>query len=534
MLPLAASVINLLLHKQRRLGAGVNVVALVATLAASVWCLTTVYHGPYVPAGVVVSQMGNWPAPFGISVVADAFAAVLLSFTAVVTLVVYVYSLTQSPARFTGGYYHALFPALACGVNWAFLAGDFFNLFVSFEVMLLASYSLLVAGTTPLQMRQAYKYVVLNLIVSLIFVAACGWVYGTTGTLNMAELAALARIPGAIETPAAVAALALAFVFATKAAAFPLWYWLPDTYPTLPPAMGALFGGLLTKVGVYAMVRTLVTIFGPNAFVTEAAAPILLVSAGATMLLAVVGVIGSDGVRRILSIHVISQVGYMILGVGLAMLALQVGNTAVAAVAVAATLLFIVHNMVVKSCLYLCGGMMEQYGGTDSLARTGGLLRRDTMLGVLFLVAAMSLVGLPPLSGFFGKYLLIRESFAGVGGPWGIALGAVAVLTGAFTLLSMAKIWVYGFWSPPAEGSLSATRSLDFRPPHRVGGLLPIAGLVVLALSMGLLAHFYYDVAIAAGRSVVDAEAYVTAVLGPDAAARAFPVETLADTGGRR
>ena len=514
LIPLAAVVLNLLLHRPRKAEVFVNAVALTGSLGASLAILFTVYTPggaeSGVEAGVMVSQMGNWPAPFGISVVADAFAATLLCVTGAVALAVYLYVLSQTPVRFTGGYFHALFPALVLGVNWAFLSGDLFNLFVSFEVMLLASYSLLVVGTTPRQMRQAYKYVLLNLIVSAVFVAACGWVYGTLGTLNFAELALLARA-GRVDAAAAVAVAALAFVFATKAAAFPLWYWLPDTYPTMPPALGGMYAGLLTKVGVYALVRLLVMIFRPSEAVTAALVPLVLVSAGGTMFLGVLGAVSSRTVRRILSIHVISQVGYMVLGVGLA---LSAGADEAAELAVAATLLYMVQHMVVKCSLFLCCGLMEKYAGTDDLDGFGALLRRDRALGALFLIAALSLVGLPPLSGFFGKYLLILGSFSR-GDGWGYALGGLAVATGALTLLSMAKIWSYGFWSPAPPGTRTATLPDGYRPPRRGAGLACVGALVALALSVGLFAHLYFDLASAAARSVVRPGGYIRAVLGP-------------------
>ena len=469
---------------------------------------------------VLVSQMGNWPAPFGITVAADLFSATLLCVTAAVATGVYLYVLTQTPLWFTGGYFHTTFPLLVLGVTWAFLAGDLFNLFVSFEVMLLASYSLLVAGTTHRQMRQAYKYVLVNLVVSAVFVASCGWVYGKLGTLNFAELALLSQA-GLVDTRAAVGVAALAFVFATKAAAFPLWYWLPDTYPTLPPALGGMYAGLLTKVGVYALVRLLVMTFGASESVVDALTPLVLVSAGATMFLGVLGAVSSRTVRRILSIHVISQVGYMILGIGLAMLALSsgiAGARALAAVALAATLLYMVQHMVVKCCLFLCCGVIERYAGSDDLDRFGALVKRDKWLSVIFLIAALSLVGLPPLSGFFGKFLLIRASFAW-GGTVGITLGALAVATGALTLLSMAKIWAYGFWSPAPEGSPTDVLPDTYRPPRRYGALLPATGLVLIALSVGLGAPLYYSVATRAAQGLVDPSSYIRAVLGPNVTA---------------
>ncbi|MEM7807796.1 MAG: proton-conducting transporter membrane subunit [Planctomycetota bacterium] len=514
LLPLMAAVVNLLIHHRRWVQAGVGLAGLTLTLLSSIWLLATALGG----TGVVVSQMGNWPAPFGISVVADLFGGTLVCVASAVSLAVYGYALSQTPTRFTGGYFNVLFPLLVCGVNWAFLTGDLFNLFVSFEVMLLASYCLLTIGTTPRQMRQAFKYVLLNLVVSAVFVAGCGWVYGTLGTLNFAEMAVLAR-QGHVSESAAMAVAALAFVFAAKAAAFPLWFWLPDTYPTLPPAIGGFYAGLLTKVGVYALVRVVVMCFGPAEEVQATLTPLIMISAAGTMFLGVLGAVGSSSVRRILSIHVISQVGYMILGIALALAA---GMTEGGELAMAATLLYMVQHMIVKCSLFLCGGLIEKYGGTDELSGVGSLLTRDRWLATVFLIAALSLVGLPPLSGFFGKYLLILASFQRFD-SWGVFLGIVAVATGALTLLSMAKIWSYAFWSPAPEGSLSQTLPPEFRPPQRKIALVATTSLVLLALTVGLFAHVYFELASKAGKGIIHPDAYVTAVLGDRVASTMVP-----------
>ncbi len=517
LLPFAAGVANLLVHNQRRAQAAINLAALFLTLLSALWIAASTYAGPDVAGRVMTSQMGNWPAPFGITVACDLFSAMLLCVSAVVAMGVYLYVLSQTPLRFAGGYFHAVFPLLLLGVNWAFVAGDLFNLFVAFEVMLLASYTLLIVGTTARQMRQAYKYVLLNLVVSAVFVASCGWLYGKLGTLNFAELAVLSR-EGHVDARAAVGVAALAFVFATKAAAFPLWFWLPDTYPTLPPALGGMYAGLLTKVGVYALVRLLLMVFGSSAVVLDALTPLILASAAGTMFLGVLGAVSSRTVRRILSIHVISQVGYMVLGIGLAMAALRATGGRLdardlAVVAVAGVLLYMIQHMIVKCSLFLCCGLMEKYGGTDDLDGFGALLERDRWLATIFLIAALSLVGLPPLSGFFGKFVLIRGSFQ-QGGWDGVTLGIVAAATGALTLLSMAKIWSYGFWSAAPKGSKTDLSPPDFRPPRRVSGLLPVTGLVVAALAVGLGAGFFFDVARGAAHGIVDSTNYVDAVLG--------------------
>ncbi len=512
MLPLLAGVINLLLYKKQTASAVVNVVALLASLVISVLFVAATLEGD---GRVLVSQMGNWPAPFGITAIVDIFAAVLLAATCFVSLVAYAYALSQTPTRFTGGFFNTLYPFLICGVNWAFVTGDLFNLFVSFEVMLLASYGILVSGTTPRQMRHAHKYVILNLFASAFFVAGCGWVYGTLGTLNFAEIAVLSRT-GQVDTEGTLALMAIAFVFATKAASFPVWFWLPDTYPTMSPALAGLFGGLLTKVGVYALVRLLITCSGGSLTVAEAAEPLLIFAAATTMFIGVLGAVSSATVKQILSIHVISQIGYMIMGIALAVS--PVASPEARAIAVAAVLLFIVHNMIVKCALFLCGGMMEKYGGTDELSKLGNLVSRDKWLAVLFLVAALSLVGLPPLSGFFGKFILITQGF-GQGDFGGILMAIVATATGTLTLLSMAKIWSYGFWSPAPEGSLSATREPGYRPPLRNAGLATTTVLVIAAVAFGLFAGPVYQIAVRAGEMVVEPTAYVEAALGPRAAA---------------
>jgi multicomponent Na+:H+ antiporter subunit D len=216
------------------------------------------------------------------------------------------------------------------------------------------------------------------------------------------------------------------------------------------------------------------------------------------MFLGVLGAVSSHSVRRILAIHVISQVGYMVLGVGLG-----------TELAVAATVLYMVQHMVVKSTLFLCCGLIERYAGTDELARLGGLLKRDAWLAALFFVAALSLAGLPPLSGFFGKLLLLLESLR-MRGVAGYTLATLAVVTSLLTLLSMLKIWSFAFWSPAPAGVEQSPR-----PQRRVAGLVVIAAMVVLALSLGFAAEQYLKVARVAARGVLDPRPYVRAVLGP-------------------
>ena len=520
LVPMSAGIATLLLHRHRLLQRAVGAAALGADVGLAGWALSTVYRPPSEIPGVLVSQMGNWPAPFGITVAVDPLSAVFLLAAGVVALAVFGYAVAQLDGRFQGGYFHPLYHLLLFGVNWSFVTGDLFNLFVAFEILLMSSYALFCIGTTPKQMRQAHKYVLLNLIGSTIFVTALGLIYGQLGTLNMAHLSRMAmaqQIP-----PAAVPTVALLLlVFGTKAAAFPAWFWLPETYPALPPAVGGLFAGLLTKVGVYALLRVFGTVFGASVLVSDVVRPILLVSAGATMLLGALGAAGRRGVREMLSLLIISGVGYMLLGIGL--------GTRTAA---AGTIFYAAQHMAGMSALFLCCGLIERLGGTDDLGRLGGLARRGAAgaaLGVVFFVAAMNLVGLPPLSGFFGKWMLLSAALDG-GAPGtaspvaGYVLAGVVLLTGAVTLLAMLRVWADAFWSlAPADARA------DARPARLAGGLIAAGTLVAVVVAAGLTAGGGSRIAESAAANVVDPAPYVAAVLGPNNVAPMPPAVALND-----
>lgn len=505
-LPMAAGIVTILLHRSKPAQRVAGLVFLSLNLAVAITALATVYGGPDADGRVLASQMGNWPAPFGITVAVDALAAIMLAICAVVCLAVFIYCISQLDDRFGGGYFHPLFHLLLFGVQWSFITGDLFNLFVAFEIMLMASYAMFCVGTTPAQMRQAYKYILINLVGSTLFVTCAGLLYGQLGTLNMADITRIA-MAGQLPGPAVPVVAMLLVVFGMKTAIFPVWYWLPDTYHTMPAAVGGLFAGLLTKVGAYVMIRVFVMMFGHAGSVTEIVAPIILVSAGITMFLGVLGAVSMHTVRQILSIHIISQVGYMIFGIGLAIAAGVATESRV--LAVAGAIFFIIHNMVVKCCLFLCGGLMATHAGSDDLDRIGGLLKRAPWLAALFLVAALSLAGLPPLSGFFGKWVLLREALQ----TGHYVITALAVATSLLTLLSMLKIWSYGFWSPPAGDHVTRPAAR----PRTAGGIAAVAMLIFVAMTMGLGASAYLNVSQVAARSLVDPRPYLIAVLGEHA-----------------
>ncbi|MFG0328531.1 MAG: proton-conducting transporter membrane subunit [Phycisphaerales bacterium] len=494
--PLAAGITAVALGHRLRILRAIGVTSLVTTSLLAIGLLLSIREN----GAVYVSQMGSWPAPFGISIVFDSLSGLLIAASSVVALSAYIHSFSSLDPAVERRYYHPLIQLLMVGVNLSFLTGDLFNLFVAFEIMLLSSYCLLTLGGSRRQLTQAYKYVLLNLIASTVFVICAGFVYGMFGTLNFADLA---RTLGEIrasgdEVPTGFTALAvmMLFVFGLKGAFFPLWFWLPDTYYTTPIAIGGLFSGMLTKVGVYAVARTFPMIFtvGDAGSVVQ---PIIAISAAFTMFLGVLGAVSNHEVRRILAIHVISQVGYMVFGI-----AVMTGA------ALAGCIFYMIQHMVVKCSLFLCCGMMERYAGSDDLDKIGGLLKRDPYLATLFFIAAMSLVGLPPLSGFFGKLVIIREGWNDF---WWLSI--FGLVTGALTLLSMLKIWGYGYWGKP-QGAHAAVPARAPRLRMR-SAYFGTTMLVVTALFLGFGAGPVYQIANHAGEQLTNPTRYIESVLGP-------------------
>jgi Formate hydrogenlyase subunit 3/Multisubunit Na+/H+ antiporter, MnhD subunit len=368
----------------------------------------------------------------------------------------------MDPDREQFGYY-AIFHILLMGVCGAFLTGDIFNLYVWFEVMLIASFVLMVLGGERAQLEGGIKYVTLNLMASALFLAAVGILYGVTGTLNMADLA---HRLGRVSSPGLMTALALMFLvaFGIKAAVFPLFFWLPASYHTPPVAVSALFSGLLTKVGVYALIRVFTRLFVQDVGYTHT---LILIIAGLTMVTGVLGAVAQMEVRRILSFHIISQIGYMVMGLGM-----------LTPLALGGAIFYIIHHIIVKTNLFLISGMVLHLRGTHQLKNLGGLYRAHPGVSFLFLIPALSLAGLPPLSGFFAKLALVRAGLeAGQ-----FAIVAVALGVSLLTLFSMMKIWNEAFWKPSGEDDPPPTRSVP------TALWLPTAGLALLTILIGLAA----------------------------------------------
>ena len=444
--------------------------------------------------GVIAAQMGSWPAPFGITLVADLLSAVMVVITAITALAVAIYALgdvTQEQERFG---FHALFQVLIAGVTGAFLTGDLFNLYVWFEVMLISSFGLLVLGGTREQIDGGVKYVTLNLVSTILFLSGVGLLYGMTGTLNMADLA---RTVPEVENQGLLTVVAVLFMvaFGVKAAVFPLFFWLPAAYHTPAFSVSAVFAGLLTKVGVYALIRMFTLVFTHDVGFTHT---ILLWVAGFTMVCGVLGAAAQSDFRKILSFHIVSQIGYMILGLAM-----------FTPLAIVGAVFYLVHHIIVKANLFLVSGVANRLTGSTELGRIGGLYATAPWLAVLFLIPAFSLAGFPPLSGFWAKYVVVKAALDAE--FW--VLAAAALVTGALTIYSMTKIWAEAFWKPHPDGRAPALATIP--PAERAALVAPIAALAVMTCVIGFAPEPFVQFAERAAAQLMDPSDYIATVLGP-------------------
>lgn len=481
LIPFGTAALGLASWRYQRFQGALAVGGALGLLASSVWLLAEIDR-----TGVRCTQIGDWPAPFGITFVADLFSAVMVVLVGVIGSAVMLYSTSNmDSARKAFGYYPLVHVMLGsvCGT---FLTGDIFNLYVWFEVTLVASFVLMALGGTRQQLEGSLKYLALSLVSSSLFLASVGLLYGMTGTLNLADLSVrLAAISQRGEVLAT--SLLLLVAFGIKAALFPLFFWLPASYHTPPSAVGALFAGLLTKVGVYALVRVFTLLFSYDVTHT-----ILLWAAGLTMVTGVLGATADNDFRRILAFHSVSQVGYMVMGLALFV-----------PLALAGCIYFIAHHAVVKTTLFLVSGAVYTAGGSYKLEQLGGLYRARPVLAALFVIPALSLAGLPVLSGFFAKLILVQ---AGLREAQHVIV-AVALGVSLLTLFSMIKIWAKAFWkeAPRSFGSWHATP---------VGTTIPLVALALLTVAMGLGAQPLVSLASRAGEELLQPHIYVSAVLG--------------------
>ena len=481
-LPLFGAGLTLILSRRPKVQQTVSttVLAVVVAVAATL-VVQTDRHGPQ------VIWIGAWKAPLGISLVADRLAALMVLVSATVALCVLVYSIGQG---MTGDgsdtpvtIYHPTFLVLAAGVSNAFLAGDLFNLFVSFEMLLFASYALLTLGGTGARIRAGTIYVVVNVFSSSLFLISIAAVYAATGTVNLAQLAErLGSLPSSVSL---MIQLLLLTTFSIKAAVFPLSFWLPDSYPTAPAPVTAVFAGLLTKVGVYAIIRTQTLLF-PDSPLTD----LLLWAAMATMLVGILGAVAQSEMKRMLSFTLVSHIGYMLFGIALATTAGYSG-----------AIFYVVHHITIQTGLFLVLGLVERRAGSTSLIKLGGLARVAPLLGVLYFVPAMNLAGIPPMSGFLGKVAL-TEAGLRVGTPLAVAAVTAGILTSLLTLYAVTKSWNLAFWRTPTQAHEMAEQLSEAEPLGRTSGVVHHRGHVHVHVGAGTFGARDLEEA----RSIVDEE----------------------------
>ena len=467
----------------------VTVLSLILVVAAALLFLADT-RGPQ------VLWIGGW-SPLGISLVADRLSALMLLVSALVCLLVLLFSLGQDEEerrRETPiSIYHPTFLALTAGVSNAFLTGDLFNLYVGFEMLLFASFVLLTLGGTGERIRAGTTYVVVSLVSSLLFLVGLAAVYGATGTVNMAQAGLrLAELPLEVQR---VIQLLLLTVFGIKAAVFPLSAWLPDSYPTAPAPVTAVFAGLLTKVGVYAMIRTDTVLFRDSSMRTP-----MMVIGILTMVFGILGAIAQGEIKRMLSFTLVSHIGYMVFGIALDTDA-----------GLSAAIFYTAHHIIVQTALFLVAGLIERRGGSTSLNELGGLAAASPILGALFLIPALNLAGIPPMSGFLGKAGLLQ---AGIdSGDWLAGIGVAALLaTSLLTLFAMAKVWNRAFWQRMPLVENEDGKMVEPGQPMQPS-MAAVAGvLVAVSLSLTILAGPLFAYTDRAARDTRDG-GYVTAVL---------------------
>lgn len=506
LVPLIAAGLTLVVGRRARPQRIVAALALTVVLGISVALLIGVDQ-----QGAVVVEAGNWPAPFGIVLVVDRLAALMLVVSSLVLLAVLVFSIGQGLAdgddETPVSIYYPTYLILTTGVMVAFIAGDLFNLYVGFEILLVASYVLITLGGTQARIRAGVTYVIVSLLSSILFLSSIGMVYGALGTVNLAQVAdRMSELPVDVQI---VLHVMLLVAFGIKAAVFPLSFWLPDSYPSAPAPVTAAFAGLLTKIGVYAIIRVETVIFpGPELN------PALMVVALLTMVVGALGAVAQADIKRILSFTLVSHIGYMILGVALGTVA-----------GTAAAIYYIVHHIVVQTTLFLAAGLIEREAGSTSITRIGGLLASAPLVAVLFFLPALNLGGIPPFSGFIGKLGLFQAT-AAQGDALAYVLIGAGALVSLLTLYALVRVWNLAFWRPAAdvEGDQSRLLRAVEEAPDSTATLsetratprlmtLSTVGMVAVGLSLTVFAGPLYGLADRAAQRLDGSTTYIELVL---------------------
>jgi multicomponent K+:H+ antiporter subunit D len=464
-----------------------------AQLALAMALLVSVSDGH-----IEMYALGNWPAPFGIALVLDRLSALMLVLAAALALAVLLYAINGWDTR--GRHFHALYQFQLMGINGAFLTGDFFNLFVFFEVLLIASYGLMVHGGGAKRVRAGVQYVVVNLVGSSLFLIAVGLIYSVTGTLNMADLAV--RVPDVAAGDLALlhtGALLLLLVFAVKAALVPMHFWLPRTYTNAPAPVAALFA-IMTKVGAYCIIRLYTLAFGEAAGESAwLAAPWLMPAALVTLALGMLGVLAAARLRQMVSFAVIGSMGTLLIAIAL-----------FTPQAMSAALYYLIHSTLTAGALFLIADLIaERRPGYGDVISVAPRFAQIGLVGALFFLGAVAMAGMPPLSGFIGKLLILDSARDALGRNW---IWGLILTTSLIAIVGFSRGGSTLFWKSASVGV-----AIEEAPPRRpalpivaAGSLL--AGTILLAVFAGPVTRYLDDTA----AQLFAPTAYVDAVLGAE------------------
>ncbi|SFF49860.1 multicomponent Na+:H+ antiporter subunit D [Paenibacillus algorifonticola] len=483
LIPLCTAAILIFLKNNVSMQKWLSVISMLATTISAAILLCQVRTD-----GIQTLYMGGWLPPYGIVFVADMLSALLVLTTMVVGFFCLLYSFGTVGEQRERYYYYPFFQFLLVGVNGSFLTGDLFNLFVCFEVMLISSYALIVLGGTKRQLRETLKYMLINILSSTLFVAAVAYLYGVVGTLNMADLSIRVTEMGQ-DGILNVIALLFMIVFSLKAGLF-LFYWLPGSYSVPPAAVSALFGALLTKVGIYALLRTFTLIFYHEPGVTHSW---MAWMAAGTMILGALGAVAYSDVQKILNYNVILSVGFIVFGLAVA------SDDSVNGV-----VFYLLHDMIAKALLFILAGFIVQATGTSQLKDMGGMIKRHPAIGWMFFITALSVAGIPPLSGFTGKLLIIqgglKEQYF-----W---LTAISLASSFIVLYSLVRLFMKAFWG---EEQLQSNQNPQWKVSR--GKLVSSAALCIIMIMMGLGSEWIYGFVSEAGNTLMNPHYYIEAVL---------------------
>ncbi len=494
-LPIVLSTITIILRSMPSFQKGINLLASLMLFALSIILLLNVWNN-----GILVYEVGEW-GKYGIILVADLLGSGMVVLSSLVSLMALIYSLDYMNSKALNTTYYALFNLLVAGLNGTFLTGDIFNMFVFFEILLLSSCGLVVTsgkgGFTkiPDKMEATFKYLMLNMLSSIVMLIAIAALYATVGTLNMADIAVkIAAISEAGALPWHIYVIALLFiiVFGSKAAIFPLHYWLPDVHPSAPSPISAMLSGIMIKVGVYGILRVYYLIFYDAMFMLQ---PIIIFLALATIIVGAISAIGQNDVKRLLAYSSVSQIGYVFLGIGMG-----------TAYALTAALVYLVNHAVAKSMLFLAAGGVIHHAGTRDMRKMGGMVKTAPVTSGVFLIGAMSIAGLPPMGGFIAKFVLFD---AGLLGEYYLPV-AIALLFAICTLFYMFRAWLLMFW-----GEKTVQDKHDTFKSHRMSNqmIYPIVLLAAIVVILGVYPEPLIALSTAIANELLDPQPYITAVL---------------------